>query len=431
MAVLFYLERTAFVDISFHIFYILKDGYFAIQNFRFGSFVTQAFPLVTSYLSLPLNYIMLSYSLGFALVYWVHFNLQFRIDYKYGLVMLMLSTLMVNDTFYWIQSELPQGLAFLCLLLAFLSYYSKKKKAFFFYPSFIFLIFITSFIHPLVLFPFLFGVTFLYIKREIDADMFLGATLSYLVFFGIKTLFFATSYDSQSMEGINNIFILFPSYFTLDSNIQFLSDLITDYYLVLIGLILVLVYYLFKERFFLFFLVFLFFVGYAFLVNISYPQGAAKFYMENLYLPLSIFVAFPLAFDLFPSIGFKYFGFILLLGCLLRCTHIYCQNTPYSERVDYLLEMIDSCSEDKVIRAPSEEEEKILQMVWATPYEIWLLSTIKTGETKSMVLIDNPEELNWARDRNKSFITKWGVFDYENLPERYFNFQDTSPYRYK
>jgi len=93
--------------------------------------------------------------------------------------------------------------------------------------------------------------------------------------------------------------------------------------------------------------------------------------------------------------------------------------------------MIDSCSEDKVIRAPSEEEEKILQMVWATPYEIWLLSTIKTGETKSMVLIDNPEELNWARDRNKSFITKWGVFDYENLPERYFNFQDTSPYRYK
>lgn len=42
LALVFYLERTAFLDISFHLFYILKDGDFAIQNNRFAAALTQA-----------------------------------------------------------------------------------------------------------------------------------------------------------------------------------------------------------------------------------------------------------------------------------------------------------------------------------------------------------------------------------------------------
>jgi len=429
LAILFYLERTAFVDISFHLFYIIKDENFAIQNFRFGSILTQAFPLVAAHLSLPLKYIMLIYSTGFAVVYWVHFNIQFRLGYKYGLVMLMLSILMVNDTFYWVQSELPQGLALLTLLLAFISFSShQQKKPFTFYPIFTILTFTTAFMHPLLLFPFLFGVTFLFCRREINLNLFLGSLVSYLGFFVIKTFFFATAYDSQSMEGADNIFTLFPNYFTLESNVEFLRYLFYDYYLLLMGLISVSVFYLYNRKTLLFFSVLLFFIGYTMLVNVSYPSGGAQFYMENLYLPLTIFIAYPLVFDVFPAIKGKYLIGILILVCIIRVAHIYMASAPFTERANYLLELIETGPQNKVVRSATEAEKEILQMSWGTPYEIWLLSTLKTGKTRSILITPNPGKLRWAKSHNRSFLTPWGAFGYETLPDRYFNFSDTSQY---
>lgn len=117
LAVILYIERTAFLDISFHLFYILKDGNFAIQNNRFGAFMTQLFPLIGSKIGLPLDVIMKLYSVGFVLYYFSIFLIitKFLKVQKFGIVLLLFSTLMVADTFYWIQSELPQGIAFMIL----------------------------------------------------------------------------------------------------------------------------------------------------------------------------------------------------------------------------------------------------------------------------------------------------------------------------
>ena len=65
LALLFYKERMAFLDASFILFYILKDGEFAIQANRFGAILTQAFPLYSSKLGFSLSTIMKVYSLGF------------------------------------------------------------------------------------------------------------------------------------------------------------------------------------------------------------------------------------------------------------------------------------------------------------------------------------------------------------------------------
>lgn len=69
LSILFYKERTAFADISYHLFAILKDGTFAIQNNRFGAAITQLVPLVGSKLGLSLKAIAISYSIAFALLY--------------------------------------------------------------------------------------------------------------------------------------------------------------------------------------------------------------------------------------------------------------------------------------------------------------------------------------------------------------------------
>jgi hypothetical protein len=41
---------------------------------------------------------------------------------------------------------------------------------------------------------------------------------------------------------------------------------------------------------------------------------------------------------------------------------------------------------------------------------------------------ENPGEFDWALQNNKTFLTKWGTFDYATLDPAYFRFSDTSKY---
>ena len=123
LSAVFYKERTVFTDIAYHLFYLLKDGTFAIQNFRYGAAFTQIFPLAASWLSLPLSTVMFFYSVGFTIFYFTCYVVAGSVfkNHKLALILLLFNFLFVTDTFYWIQSELPQGIAFSILFFSFLS----------------------------------------------------------------------------------------------------------------------------------------------------------------------------------------------------------------------------------------------------------------------------------------------------------------------
>ena len=63
LSVLFYKERTIMFDTAFQLFQILRNDNFAIQVNRFGSAITQAFPLYTSRLNFSLETITIIYFL--------------------------------------------------------------------------------------------------------------------------------------------------------------------------------------------------------------------------------------------------------------------------------------------------------------------------------------------------------------------------------
>jgi hypothetical protein len=119
--------------------------------------------------------------------------------------------------------------------------------------------------------------------------------------------------------------------------------------------------------------------------------------------------------------------FILTVS-VIRIVHIWNKHDFYSERVAFLKETLTKYKDNKVIIEEDEVMKSKLLMSWATPYEFWLLSTIETGVTQSIVIIDRVEEVEWARPEKNKFITKWGVFDYNELPERYFNFKNFNEY---
>ncbi|MCB0659781.1 MAG: hypothetical protein KDC04_02535, partial [Saprospiraceae bacterium] len=104
LSIVFFKERAAFVDIAFHIFYIIKDNDFAIQNHRFIAFFTQLFPLFSSKMGLSLSNIMKLYSSSFIVLNVIIFAFLSYIlrIWKFALILILMNTIIVSHTFYWI-----------------------------------------------------------------------------------------------------------------------------------------------------------------------------------------------------------------------------------------------------------------------------------------------------------------------------------------
>lgn len=437
LALHFYLERTAFVDIAFHLFYILKDGSLAIQNNRFVATLTQAVPLISSKLGFSLDSIMMLYSLSFIVLQLAIYLIITKLlkSTHYGLILIATYLLMITHTFFWIQSELPQGINLLILYFAILDYQAKSgnkaKLQLWMQPLQYILVITLIFAHPLIIFGFMFIGVYLWLHHEDRRQLYTVSLITFSVLYYIKSLFFKTVYDEQSIKGLDNFKAFFPNYFDIPSNAVFFKSMLTHYYFLGIGFLLLMWWFAKKKHFLKLLFVAGSFIGYLLLVNVSYPSGAETFYLENLYLPLSLIIGVPLVLDLVPTLQAKHLVMILGVMMIVRLGDICISSSTYTKRMDNLSSIIDNASKTpnaKQIIAETPALKKELIMTWGTPYETWLLSSRKGGATKSILITPQPKELEWTISNTKAFITPWGVFEYKDLPNSYFHFIDYSPY---
>lgn len=437
-SIIFFKERTIFLDVSFHLFYIIKDNDFAIQANRFGAALTQIFPLLSARLNLPLKWVMINYSLGVVLYYFGIFWLCAKVfkNERLGLAMVLFSTLMVSYTFWWMQIEFAQGIALTILFFGFIAREKQWQHYNFIEIALFFIILFTiAYFHPLIPVVFIYLFLFFLLEKEqiINRKILWAAGVAFVAILYIKnSLLPAANYDANAVEALDNFELLYPNYLNIPANKNFIQYCLTDYYLLPTGLIIIIGTYLFTRNFIKLALVISFFFGYLLLVNISFYQGMPQFHIESFYLPLSIFVIFPLVYDVAPLVRDKRIFFtILALILIIRLVHIKIRHQPYTERLawmEHLLEKTDTLSQKKLIISQEDVPLDTLIMVWGSPYEFWLLSTLE-GNTRSVLILENISEVDWALDQNEAFITKWGVFKYHELPKRYFTFADTTRYQ--
>jgi hypothetical protein len=427
LAYIFYLERTVFIDIAFHLFFIVKDGALAIQNNRFAAVFTQMFPLLATKAGLPLSQVMMAYSLGFVLYYAAIFFLCLRLSRPHALMLLLYNVLMVTGTFYWIQSEFPQGIALALLWWAMAARYVRTEQmpAWAMGAWFVLLLFIV-FAHPLLPVVFVFLGLFHLAHRDFSEHkkLILSGLATFAGFAVVKSRFFKTGYDTDASQRFKNLFR--PSeYFRSEAWEQF-GDLLTrHYYLLAVLLPLVGFWYVRHRAWRKLTLTFGFFFGYLLMVNVSYPQGAEDFYIENLYLPLSLFVIVPLVLDVLPALPLRWATAAVAGILLLRVLHIGLHHAPYTARLNWERDFLKNTPADKLIFPNSAAPMDTLMMNWGTSYEFWLLSTVESGHTRSILIDEDPQQFGWALDKPHSFLTKWGAFEYDKLPRRYFIFRDT------
>ncbi len=431
LSIVFYKERTIFLDAAFALFTIIKDNCFSIQHYRFGDCCSQVLALLAVKAGLPISQVALCYSSGivfyFLFAYFICGSILKR--YDLALVILLMNILIVSDTFYFIGSPLAEGVAMLMIVFGMFQGNNPREITPLMLVVLLFLFVTVIFLHPLVIFVLLFMVIFFLLDEPaiMERKKLLILLAVYFIGLAVKSIFFRTYYEGSSLSGLKNFVTQFPDYFTIYSNRRFLYDCLVKYYWIPVLFTGIVVFYAktgARKKLLLFVA---FFFGYLMLANISYPSdGTGAFYMEALYLPLSIFLAVPFVFDLLPvmdkqRIAIPVVALIICTGCI----RIYGAHTVYTQRLVLERGYLDKYNSTKVIIKAKKSDSKRLIMLWGAPYEFWLLSTIERSKSASIIIDEEPKIRDWAKDQKKALIVNWNIFPYKDLNPRYFHFTDT------
>jgi hypothetical protein len=429
LSLVFYKERIIILDDAYYLFNIVKDARFSIEHFRYIAVVTEIFPLLAVKLSLPLPVVAMAYSAGFIIYYSVCYLIcGWLKEYKLALVLLLVNILFSTHTFYWMLSELTQGLAMMIVLLAVINSRDTIPR-FMLVAALVLLIPTIAFAHPLLVFPFSFGLLFMAIDKEsnIDKKWCAGVLIAYFAVLVCKSIFFKEAYEEQSMQGLNNFKTLFPNYFNLHSNRVFLKNCLLKYQWIPIVFIATTAVLYRSGKIIKLWLYLFYVIGFMALVNIAYHSSyTQEFYIENLYLPLGFLLGLPFVFEVLPAIAAIRLRQALITALFITCViRISLGHRFYTERLNWQRHYLEEHGHEKLIVDIKYLPKDILLMPWGSPYEFWLLSTIEQKKTASILFTEHMGEVEWGKDKQGSMMTTWGAFAYEHLPAKYFVFTDT------
>lgn len=439
LAAVFYLERMVFADMGFQTFHILRTGSLQIQSGRFGAACTQVFPWLAQMSGMSLKGVLLTYSLGHVLYYFTVFllvTLVFK-QWRWGLVLMLTSTLMTTHTFYWL-SEMPQGLAFLILLLAWLqnreSLYTVRWWQ---YPLLIAASVTAFYFHPLILYALLFCGLFFIVEKGRQPGQRALYTLVISVFLLIAFVKYKVLkldwYDAMSLERAAAFRELWPHWLDIQSNRDFAAWCMRDYYLIPIAVLLNGAFYIRKRDWLKAGLAVLFPAAYILVVNVPFHGGDKQFYLENLYLPLSLFAAVPLIFDVLPG-WLPHRRMLLVLAGIaaLRMVHIGFAHRSWTDRLQWEQAFLDRTAglpHRKLVLSEQQAPMDTLVFSWGTSTEFLMLSALKHPDSTRCMIVDaSPERFDTLLAKPRLFLGAFRNYSFDDLPTRYFNLKDTSAY---
>jgi hypothetical protein len=437
-AVLFYKERIFFSDAAFHLFEIVRSGgEFTIQHSRFVAYSTELFPYFFTKLGMPLESVVYSYSVSFIVLDFIAFFvliLGFK-NQKLALAFLLFNILMARHSFYWCLSELIQGVAFFFLFLGVvLKMTDEKKSTWLDYLLIVIFLLVAVFAHPMMLFFAVFAFLYFGYKNIKNSSFLILSAVMFIVLYGFKFAFFRDEYDVYSSQKLSEGLKMFPHYFDTIGFKSFVHDMFFDYYLVLALYVGLLIFYFSTRRFFRFFLIFLYPLGFAFINIIAEPNGANQFYIETRYIVLSIFVILPFVYDVLPLLKRNTAIGLIASLVVISLVSIFDAHTIYTQRLVWLRSFVrqtETLKNNKLIVLKSKLPMDTVMMDWAMPYEVWLLSTVESGVTRSIVTIENEHQFENEKNCRNCFFNNWGPMDYSIFPKEYFKFTDTTtPYVY-
>lgn len=440
-AICFRYERVLFCDASYILFRIVNLDSLQIQEHRYGSFVTQMFPLFGARLGLSLAAIVTLYSASFPMFYLaVAALLVFRFR-AYGLALLMsfYFLLYVSDSWFWTNNEVHQGIAWMFLFLAvfkmmqdrFVTYWMRV-------PVFLILSFLAVYSHLLVFFPILFLWIFFLLEKEIrmsKKEMLLYSTL----LFGLILSKFLLSTSSQSYYDVDKLhatthlsFARIGEAIVSPTAKEILKRSLWNYWLVPV-LFFTGIHSAYRaKKIWPILLTTAFSLLYFLAVCLTFPNFLA-FYTETEWMALSIIATTPFVYYTLPSLQRKKAFALIAVIYLVRLTYIGFSSPKFIERKEWILTNLQQMESKKITKGiiyENEEISKTLLMHWGVPTESLIASAISGSEPQASFVVGTPENIRQRLPGDKqSIIGPFETWNTVQLNKRYFRIDTTTMYR--
>lgn len=435
LSVIYARQRMLFSDASHVLFRIVNSGMLHIEEQRYGSFITQMFPLAGAKLHIPFHILIILYSASFTLFSLFASWLAWRTR-KYELVILLAlyNTLIVSDTWFWTNNEVHQGIGW--LIIAFTAWLSCGKNI----PALVFAaagFVLAIWTHPLVMFPALFLWFFLVIDRRIKmspaaiALSLLLPPVSFLKFYhGLHH-----GYDSGKIEIVTQLKPASLLHLTTSAQVRFFAKSCIDNYWLMVLLSIAGFLSLWRaKRYVLLVYSLLGMHFYLLLVFITYRDVAdTRFYMESEYMPLTLLACAPFVYYTLPYLKNRTATMLVAVTLFIRVAYILYSSGTFAGRVQ-LLSHIDSVMQQRhitklILVSPTDDVNKKLLMTWGSPVESMILSRLNNEYPQRTFIIEDSAQLRSFYTGSKD--TMLGCFEKvpaRNINIRYFHFDTTAVY---
>ena len=430
LAILYYKERL-FGDASYFIFHLINDESFRVEHQRFVQLFFQIIPLAAVKLSLPYKIVLILYSLGNVIYFYIItaicvFGLKDNLAAFCIILLLMFGT---TYLYFCPIFEIWYGLALAILFFAMLKKNNQRPVKSLILLALVELLAIFS--HPLAFLLILFFIALDYLdnkKWDRSHTLFLGMILLWAT---LKPLLLS-EYEGGKMG-----FILDTeqnkSYLNLIS-VDYLIDLgrlMVDHYAVpLVMALLSAVYFLIYEYKKHMYLLLFAIIGYLVLINVTHIGAFISFYMERMYLILVPLGTVPFIYYVFGRLRSFPRTMVLIVLCFLiykQFNGIRVTAANYTERVEHVQRLYNYTKQfpgSKFIVNENNFKKSYNEIEWSLPVESVLYSsldgvnnttTICTEE--DMVFENNFEKL----DQNNFLFRRWDVIADNELNEKYFS----------
>jgi hypothetical protein len=442
-AVVFYKERMLFIDAPHILFRIINDGIFQINDFRYGSFVTQMVPYIGAKMHIPLQPLMILYSVSFYAFYlFVIAALVFAFrNYPLAILSGLYYTIFVSDTFYWPNNEIHQGVSWLLLSLGTVWYLAEKQVRFpLIVLAFVPLFFLSIWTHPLVVPTAAYLWGFCIISGRLPftrvQSVILTSILLLFIIFKLKQgmhrgydstkIEVVTSFDLQKIKGI----------FGSPQWRFFAKSCVTNYWLFVVLSVVGLATLLYERRYLLFGWTIAVTAAYLLLIGITYwdTTASSRFYIESEYMPLTILCCTPFVFYTLPRFNSKVSAAVVIAIFAVRLLYIYNAAPPFQNRVAIMESVRDQMKQKGltkvIIPEPVPGTDEALMMNWGAPVESFMISALHGEQPQRTFFFATNDEIKVLQNTGAdSFLGCWERRPVSHLNKFYFTLDTASTYR--
>jgi hypothetical protein len=432
LALLFWRQRVLFADAAYIAFHIVNYKNWAIQEQRWGSFISQLFPYLGQKLHLSLKTLLIGYGIGFNLFYLsVNAVLIYVLkQYRLAILMALYYFLFFSQAFIWI-NEIQQGLAWLFLLFGIVLYLGdKQKRTLQLVISFLILGTLTLFTHFVLLIPFVYlWVYFILEKKNWPFSKTLSIVLSCLpvVIIGLKFFGTHSAYDAERLRGVTHLSIkdVIESFTTAVVK-MFLYRCVTNYWLGGIVFFIGIVRLIQDKEKKLVTWTCLSAIGYVIIMGLTYSaldKTTLLLHIESEWSCMAIIVATPFVFAVLPRMTLSKAGCLLTAIFAIRLGYIISFLPPFTERLNLNEQILTQMRKKGVKKLAIYNDDQLIsaeKLFWALPEETLLMSAMDGDKPQLTFLYVNPNDKHTIEQLNNAK----GFFDsYANVPAGEMNKQ--------